>query len=360
VNEGASKTITLSFSDPDGTAPYTVTITQQPAHGSVSGSGTSFTYSADAGYTGSDSFKWKVADTKGAVSNVATVTVTVQGNEPPVAKDASVSVKQGSSVNISLSYTDPGGPTPYAFTITQQPSNGSLGGSGGTRTYTPDKTFSGTDTFKWKVTDGKGATSDVATVTITVAQNQVPTAHNGSEKVVEGGTVDVQLTYVDSDGPGPYTFTITQDPQHGTLSGTGAVRTYEPDSGYSGQDSFKWKVTDGLNDSAAATVTIQVEGDSDGDGLPDTWERQYGLNPDSDDSDGDGIKDGEEDEDFDGKTNLEEYARGTHPFESEGGSSVGMMSCAAETANRPPLFVAIFAVLLLLGCNRCAGRFRRI
>jgi Bacterial TSP3 repeat len=46
--------------------------------------------------------------------------------------------------------------------------------------------------------------------------------------------------------------------------------------------------------------------DSDGDGIPDTWETTYGLNPhDAGDAAGDA--------DEDGQTNAEEYAAGTDP-----------------------------------------------
>jgi hypothetical protein len=50
--------------------------------------------------------------------------------------------------------------------------------------------------------------------------------------------------------------------------------------------------------------------DSDGDGMPDDWERRYGLNP-HDASDANGDKDG------DGYTNLEEYLNGTDPNKSQ-------------------------------------------
>ncbi len=46
--------------------------------------------------------------------------------------------------------------------------------------------------------------------------------------------------------------------------------------------------------------------DNDGDGMPDGWETQFGLNP-NDPGDATGDADG------DGKTNLQEYLAGTHP-----------------------------------------------
>ena len=46
--------------------------------------------------------------------------------------------------------------------------------------------------------------------------------------------------------------------------------------------------------------------DWDADGMPDDWEMRYGLNP--------WVNDANFDYDGDGLTNLEEYERGTDPF----------------------------------------------
>jgi len=58
--------------------------------------------------------------------------------------------------------------------------------------------------------------------------------------------------------PGLQGFVIVQGPAHGVLSGTAPTMTYTPAAGYSGPDSFTFKATDGLCDSAAAVVTIAV------------------------------------------------------------------------------------------------------
>ena len=103
----------------------------------------------------------------------------------------------------------------------------------------------------------------------TLVQNQPPFAHNITVTTSQNTQVYIQLTFDDPDGPGPYTYTITQQPVNGTLTGTDNDRYYTPETGFTGTDTFKWKVRDGLADSNIATVTINIAvkpGDANGDG----------------------------------------------------------------------------------------------
>ena len=89
--------------------------------------------------------------------------------------------------------------------------------------------------------------------------NSAPNANDQSVTISVDATTTVALSYSDSDGPGPYTFTIVLDPSNGVLSSVqGGEVTYTPSTGFTGSDSFRWKVNDGLDDSSEATVSITV------------------------------------------------------------------------------------------------------
>ncbi|HMO03567.1 MAG TPA: glycoside hydrolase family 31 protein [Kiritimatiellia bacterium] len=76
----------------------------------------------------------------------------------------------------------------------------------------------------------------------------------------------------------------------------------------------------------AYTVTTPPPADTDGDGMPDAWELQYGLNPNS-------AADASLDPDGDGFTNLQEYLNGTNPNVGESFNSNYSAMTAAGTFN---------------------------
>jgi len=273
-------------------------------------------------------------------------------NQVPTAQSQSITVAENGETSITLGYTDDGLPGgSVTFSITSPPSHGTLSGSGASRTYTPDANYTGPDQFSFRVSDGE-LTSNTATVSISVVGNVAPVADGASVETAQDVAVDITLSYSDTDGPGPYSVTIANGPSHGSLSGSGVNVAYLPDAGFAGSDSFTWKVNDGEDDSNTATVAITVQGDADGDGLPDYWESQYGLDPNADDTDGDGIPDGEEDDDGDGLENIGEYLAGRDPTVADAPGGQNGISCVAGSVAGAPsgaLAVALFAILL--GCR---------
>lgn len=253
--EDTAKAITLSGTDPEGNA-LGYTLVAGPAHGTVSGSGASRTYTPALNYAGPDQFTFKVND--GALdSSEATVTLTVTPvNDPPAAQSGSFLLEEDTPASLNLAGTDVDGDA-LTYTVVTLPAHGTLSGNGATRTYTPAPDYSGSDSFTFRVSDGL-ATSSVATVELTISPaNDAPTAFNEAVNILESTVTPLTLSAADPEGD-PLTYTLVSAPAHGLLTGTGANRTYTPLKRYRGADSFTFKVSDGRTESNLATVSITV------------------------------------------------------------------------------------------------------
>jgi len=154
---------------------------------------------------------------------------------------------------INLVATDPDGDT-LTYTIMAQPSHGTLTGTPPNVIYTPSLQYYGSDSFTFKVNDGK-IDSNVATVSITV--NCPPVAQNKCVTTDQDTAKAIILSSTDADG-GPLAYMIVSQPGHGTLSGTPPNVIYTPAAHYFGRDSFTFKTNDGKADSNIATVSIAV------------------------------------------------------------------------------------------------------
>ena len=83
--------------DVDGDT-LTVTSVGAASGGTVSLSGTTITFSPDAGYSGPASFQYTVSDGQGG-TDIGTVNLTVDGNLPPVAQDDLFTTTENAIVN---------------------------------------------------------------------------------------------------------------------------------------------------------------------------------------------------------------------------------------------------------------------
>ncbi len=256
VDEDAQLEISLTGSDIDGDA-VTFSIVDSPSHGTLDGSGDDWTYRPAEDFTGEDSFTFSANDGS-AQSDAATVSITVDPvNDPPLALAQSLTVDEDSELEITLTGSDIDGDA-LTFSIVDDPSNGTLDGSGDDWTYRPADDFNGEDSFTFRVNDGH-LDSILATISIDVDPvNDQPVADAQSVSLDEDGELDILLTGSDIDGDS-LTFSIVDNPGHGTLDGSGDDWTYQPADDFNGEDSFTFKANDGLTDSAPATVSVTVD-----------------------------------------------------------------------------------------------------
>ena len=224
-------------------------------------------YTPNEGFTGQDTFTYKVND--GTVdSEPIQVTITVEAppNKPPTAQAGNATIIQGTPKDIKLNATDPDTDDQLQFSIVNGPQNGQLGEinqESGAVSYTPNEGFTGQDTFTYKVNDGTVDSEPIqVTITVEAPPNKPPTAQAGNATIIQGTPKDIKLNATDPDTDDQLQFSIVNGPQNGQLGEinqeSGAV-SYTPNEGFTGQDTFTYKVNDGTVDSEPIQVTITVE-----------------------------------------------------------------------------------------------------
>lgn len=254
TTEDVPLSVVLAGSDPDGNT-LTFLLGTRPANGTLTGTPPNLTYTPNPNFAGTDQFTFKVYDGT-EPSAYATVTINVTGvNDAPVAPSQTLSVRQSTARSFTLAANDADG-DPLTYTVLTNPTQGTLSGTAPNLVYTPTGSFVGTDSFTWKVNDGT-VDSATATLTFTVAANGAPTANAQSVTLNEDVPTAIRLSGTDPNGD-PLTYTVVTQPSNGTLTGTAPSLTYRPNLNWSGSDSFTFKVSDGLLDSATATVSLSV------------------------------------------------------------------------------------------------------
>ena len=237
TNEDTVIAVLLNVTDDEDATDSLVFTISAPSNGVLSGTAPNLTYTPNANFSGSDSFDFSATDSGGEISNVSTVSITVN----PV-NDAPVITQTGP---LMVAMDEDSTPTDFvAPTITASDidsgtlawsgsiaSNGTatVSGTGAspTITYVPDVNFNGSDSFNVTVSDGSGG-SDVITVDVTVeAQNDLPTISGSPSTTANDGvwyTFTPNANDIDGDS---LSFNIQNMPAwamfdtvDGTLSGT--------------------------------------------------------------------------------------------------------------------------------------------
>ncbi|MBX9246366.1 tandem-95 repeat protein [Actinotalea ferrariae] len=247
--------------DPEGDALGVVAVTDAAGGTVTINPNGTVTYAPRDDFAGRDVFTYTIEDTAG---NRSTATVQIEVlNTAPEAVDDATTVPGATPAVLALTAndTDANGDT---LTVKSAGPTSAQGGTvtvtNGVATYTPLPGFRGNDTFTYVVEDSRGG-SDTATVTVTVTNN-APVAVDDTYATAAGSPVTLAVRGNDTDLDGDaLSVSVLAGPTHGTLTlnpnGTG---TYTPTTGWSGTDTFTYRVTDAHGGSDTATVTITVNG----------------------------------------------------------------------------------------------------
>ena len=209
----------FSCSDPFDD-PLTYVIDSQPAHGTLSGSGQSRTFSAGPD-EGDATFTWHAHGPNSGDSATQTqvITIDADANTAPTCQASSSNAKPGVQRTITPSCGDPEFDV-LTYTKQSNPAHGTLTDTDGVLRYTADSGYLGADSFTFRASDGHGGQSGITTISITVTTaNTAPSCFAGPYQFeVESGTSLLFSTPPCSDPDGDtLTYEIVDQPTHGTL-----------------------------------------------------------------------------------------------------------------------------------------------
>jgi len=237
--------------------PASVAKTSDPANGTVTCAAGECVYTPNGGFTGADQFTYKVclAAPNATVCDEALVTVNV-GTAGVTATDDVTNTPPGTpkAVPVVQNDTATGSGTidPASVAKTSDPANGTVTCAAGECVYTPNGGFTGTDQFTYKVclAAPNATVCDEALVTVAVstAGGPVLDASDDTANTTTGTGVNVPVTTNDSVTGGglinPASVVSTSGPANGTVDcvTTPGVCRYTPNAGFTGGDSFTYRV----------------------------------------------------------------------------------------------------------------------
>ena len=201
----------------------------------------------------------------GTATGTGTGSTTYVSPTAPIAADDVGNVDFGGQVDLTPldNDSDPDGDTldPATLTIVANPQYGQLTVSpAGNVRYEHDGVPGLTDSFTYTVSDDSPETSNVATVTISVA-NDAPTANDDVAIVEPGGFLDIAVSSNDvdlDDGLDLASIAIGTAPSNGTaVANADGTVTYTHDGGATTIDSFTYTIAD-LSGQASNTATVNL------------------------------------------------------------------------------------------------------
>jgi hypothetical protein len=262
--------------DPDGDS-FILSNFFSPEHGTLQSIVTNgaFRYAPPASFTGTDTFRYLLRDSRNALSDPTTVTIHVvpPGGDHPVGIPDHYVITAGMTLDVPApgliaNDIDPSGDS-IILSNFFSPDHGSLTSivTNGAFRYVPPPSFVGTDSFRYIIRNSKGNFSEPVTVTVQVLPdfNRPPIGVSDFFGTPMNATLEIAapgLIKNDFD-PDSDSFILSNffSPQFGTLSSivtNGAFR-YVPPADFEGIDSFRYILRDEHGTfSEPVTVTIFV------------------------------------------------------------------------------------------------------
>jgi subtilisin family serine protease len=256
--------ITLSGTGDD----ISFTLVSSPSNGTLIWTPPVVTYTPDDLFVGVDSFQFKVIDTNGVSSNIATVTIEVtEVNHPPTDINLSQNtILENSSINqligeFSTVDPDENDVFNYSMAVGQgDDDNGSFNIINDQLYALESFNFENKDQYSIRVRSSDAEQAELwteRTFTIFIIDdNDAPVANEQQVETGKDISIEIVLSGFDEDGD-LLTYNYS-NPISGTLTGVAPNLVYSPEPGFSGMDSFSFTVSDGEYESDPALVMIVI------------------------------------------------------------------------------------------------------
>ena len=248
----------------------------------IAPNGTHLLYTPAAGFNGTETFTYTIADRPSGhpekLTDTATVTIDVRAIGRPTAVNDTATIELDAEAQfIDVLANDSPEVPGRELTVTAVGTSGADAvieiAEGGTGVlYTPAPGFSGTDSFVYTVQEADGGENQ-ATVHVTVGDPDPDDPDDPDDPVQELNARDDAFTITMNAAPrtldvmgndvfpaGTQITSVTQGTQGGTVtisSGSRDVR-YQPAADFEGDETFTYTLTDPSGETATATVSITV------------------------------------------------------------------------------------------------------
>ncbi|MBE0641434.1 MAG: tandem-95 repeat protein, partial [Bacteroidales bacterium] len=237
----------------------------------------SFTYTPATNYSGPDQFVYAVCDdgTPQACDTATVYLLMTPLNDPPVAINDINNTLINTPVlgDVSPNDYDPeGDPLIWTTTPVTPPVNGNITlFADGSYIYTPDLGFTGEDSLEYQVCDPEPLCATawlyITVIGPPVGGNRPPVANEDAYEGIEDTPVYGQILSNDYD-PDKDNIILNTTPLDNVNNGTLVLNangtfTYTPNSGFTGEDYFRYEICDdgvpSLCDTTIVTITIEPD-----------------------------------------------------------------------------------------------------
>lgn len=201
----------------------------------------------------------------GEAANCATIIIPTNTAPKTTADTATTTAGSVISIDVLANDSDADGDKLTVSAVTSG-ENGTVVLQNGKPTYSPNAGFSGTDSFTYTVSDGKDTASATVTVTVTAATPALEATTDSFTIDASNPSSSLDVLANDKIPAGQnVTLEIVNTPSHGTAIIQDNKIIYTPTAGYSGTDTFKYRITDGTGNTTEASITLTVKAATGGE-----------------------------------------------------------------------------------------------